>query len=289
MIRKSAVYSASSVVRALVCFVTILGAGAATAAQTPGQQNSDQQNAGQQQPAEQQPAQPPAEQQSAQQPSAQQPASSQSGNEQATPEEAATRKRTKPKEYKNWNFNVDGGANTTGGTTKKFVRGGGATFGAGVARNYSKYFGFRLDAQFDDMPLRNTALQLAQATGANNHTYSVMLDPIINVPVNRLWSFYIVFGPSYVHRSGKLDSSTAVPGEACNPFFAWWGRCFAGSLPLNVNFLHESQNQFGYNIGGGIARKVYGNVEVYVEARMVHGDHNNITTDVRPITMGVRW
>lgn len=282
MIRKSGVFSASGVVRALVCFVTILVAGAGASAQTPdpqnsAQQSSDQQNAGQQQGAQQQSAQQPAS------------GSSQSGNEEATPEEAATRRRTKPKEYKNWNFNVDAGANITGGTTKKFVRGGGATLGAGAARNFSQYFGFRLDFQYDNLPLRNTALQLAQATGANNHAYTLMLDPIINVPVNRLWSFYVVFGPSYLHRSGELDSSTAVPGEACNPFFAWWGRCFAGSLPLNVNFLHSSNNQFGYNIGGGIARKVYGNIEVYAEGRIVHGDHNNVTTDIRPITMGVRW
>jgi len=278
MNRKSAEFSASSLVRAL-CWVAILSV--AALAQTPDQQNSDQQNS----------AQPPAPQQGSdqQQGSAQQPASSQSGNEEATPEEATPRHRTKPKEFKNWNFNVGGGANVDSGPTKRFVRGGGATFGAGVARNYSKYFGFRLDVLFNDLPLRNTALQLAQAQSGNSHVYTATLDPIINIPATRLWSGYVVFGPSYLHRSGKLDSSTAVPGEACNAFYAWWGRCFAGSLPLTVNFLRESENQFGYNIGGGIARKVYNNIEIYADFRIIHGDHNNITTDVRPITMGVRW
>lgn len=280
MIRKSAVFSASSLVRSLLCFVTILATGAAAFAQTPNQPNSDQQQSGQQNSGQQN---------SGQQQSAQQGETSQSGNEEASPEETAPHRRTKPKEYKNWNFNVGAGAGVTSGTTFKFVRNGGGVFGGGVARNYNKYLGLRLDFQFDDLPLRNTALQLAQAPGANNHAYSLMLDPIINVPVNRLWSGYVVFGGSYFHRSGKLDSSTAVPGEACNPFFAWWGRCFAGSLPLTVNFLRENQNQFGYDIGAGIARKVYNNVEIYVDFRVVHGDHNNITTDVRPITMGVRW
>ena len=275
MIRKPAVFSVSSIVRALG-FLAILAGSATAFAQTPDQPNSDQQNSEQQ---------PPAQPQG----SKQQPANSQSGNEEATPEEATPRHRIKPKEFKNWNFNVGGGANVNSGPTKKFVRGGGGTFGAGVARNYSKYFGFRLDVQFDNLPLRNTALQLAQAPGGNNHVYTATLDPIINIPATRLWSGYVVFGPSYLHRSGKLDSSTAVPGEVCNAFYAWWGRCFAGSLPLTVNFLRASENQFGYNIGGGIARKVYNNIEIYADFRIIHGDHNNITTDVRPITMGVRW
>jgi hypothetical protein len=278
MIRKSAVFSAASIVQAL-SLAAILAGSATAFPQTPDQQNSDQQSSGQQPAAQQQ--QPAAQQQP--------PANSQSGNEEASPEEIQVRHRVKPKEYKNWNFNIGGGANVDSGPTKRFVRGGGGTFGGGVARNYSKYFGFRLDVQFDNLPLRNTAFQLAQATSGNNHVYTATLDPIINIPATKLWSGYVVFGPSYLHRSGKLDSSTAVPGEACNAFYAWWGRCFAGSLPLNVNFLRENQDQFGYNIGAGIARKVYNNVEVYADFRIIHGNHNGITTDVRPITMGVRW
>lgn len=274
MIRKPAVFSVSSIVRAF-CLLAILGASATAISQTTNQ-SSDQQTSTQQQPAEPQG-------------SAQQPANSQSGNEEATPEEATPRHKTKPKEYKNWNFNAEGGANVGSGQTKKFVRGGGATFGAGVARNYSKYFGFRLDAQFNDLPLRNTAFQLAQATGGNNHAYTAMIGPIINIPATRLWSGYVVFGPSYIHRSGKLDSSTAVPGEVCNAFYAWWGRCYAGSLPVGIDFLRSSQNQFGYYLGGGVARKVYKNIEVFADFRVIHGTHNNVTTDVRPITMGVRW
>lgn len=279
MIRKPAVFSASRTVR-VVCFTAIL-VGAAALAQTPDQSSPDQQSST---------PQPSAQQPSAEQPqSAQQPANSQSGNEEATPEEATPRHKVKPKQYKNWNFNVGGGANINSGATKTFVVGGGGSFGGGVARNASKYLGLRLDVGFNNLPLRQTAFLLAQATGGNAHVYTVTLDPIINIPVNRLWSGYIVFGPSYLHRSGKLDSSTALPGAACNPFFQWWARCFAGSLPLDVNFLHSSHNEFGYNLGGGVARKVYNNVEIYAEFRLIHGNHNNITTDVRPITLGVRW
>lgn len=219
----------------------------------------------------------------------QQPQNQQSSSQEATPEEIERPNRNKGNEYKKWTFNAGGGASLTNGTTQKFVRGGGGVAALGAARNYSKYFGIRLDFQFDNLPLRTSALQAAQATGANDHIYSLMLDPIINVPVSKNWGGYIVFGPGFYHRSGKLDSSSAIPGSACNTFFRWWGHCFNGSLPINGQFLHSSQNEFGYNFGGGITRKIRPNIELYAEFRYLHGKHDNITTDLRPITIGLRW
>ncbi|MFZ0806880.1 MAG: outer membrane beta-barrel protein [Candidatus Sulfotelmatobacter sp.] len=215
--------------------------------------------------------------------------SQQSGSQETSQEVPLPQHKVKAKEYKDWNFNVGGGANLTTGTTQKFVRSGGGVAEAGVAHNYSPYFGFRLDFQFDNLPLRQSALRAAQAPGATSHAYTLMLDPIINIPVTKLWSGYIVFGAAYMHRSGKLDSSTALPGAACNTFFDWWGSCYAYNLPLNGKFLNASQNEYGYNFGGGVARKVHDNIEVYGEFRLIHGKANGITTDFRPITIGVRW
>ena len=266
MIRK---FAAIPVVSDLPCAIllVLVGVGAVHAQQTA------------QQPAPAAPAQ------AQQQPDNQQSSSSQEASE----EETSRSRRNKPRNYKKWSFNVGGGANLPSGTTQKYVRGGGGVLDAGAARNYSKYFGLRLDFQFDNLPLRTSALQLAQAPGANNHVYALMLDPIINIPVSKNWGGYIVFGPNFLHRSGKLDSSAAVPGSACNGFFTWWGHCFANSLPVNGNFLHSSQNEFGENFGAAITRKIRPDVDVYVEFRYLHGAHNRITTDTRPITIGVRW
>jgi len=255
------------VVAMLAVFLTILAAA------------SFGQQAGSDSTSAQQPSTPPA---------AQQPAS-QSGSQDASQEESTSGRKVKPHDYRNWSFNVGGGASLTNGTTTKFVRGGGGVAAGGIARNYSKYFGLRLDIQWDNLPLRNSALQLAQASGATSQVYSLTFDPIINIPVTKVWSGYVVAGPGFFHRSGKLDSSTAQPGSACNAFFTWWGRCFNGSLPLTGKFLTESQNEFGFNFGAGVARKVSNHVEVYGEFRTLHGTHNGITTDLRPITVGVRW
>jgi len=264
MIRKFAGFPGIRIVQSMVLMTILAGAATVQSQQTPAPSPSEQQ------------------------PQAQQPAGQQPGPE-AAPEETEKAAKKKPHDYKNWSYNAGGGASLTSGTTNQFVRGGGGIATAGVARNYSKYFGFRLDFQFDNLPLRTSALQAAQAPGANAHVYSLMLDPIINIPVNKEWGGYIVFGPSFYHRSGKLDSSSAIPGSACNPFFTWWGHCFDGSLPLNGHFLNSSQNEVGENFGGGITRKLRPNLDLYVEIRLMHGSHNSITTDVRPITIGLRW
>ena len=146
--------------------------------------------------------------------------------------------RLKVKDYKNWTFNVGGGASLTSGTTTKFVRSGGGIAAAGVARNYSKYFGLRLDFQLDNLPLRTSALQLAQAPGATSHVYSFTLDPIINIPVTKTWGGYFVVGPRYFHRSGKLDSSTAIPGIGLQRVLALVGNMLQrqSSLESEISF-----------------------------------------------------
>lgn len=226
----------------------------------------------------------------AQQPAAQTPAAQQpdSGQEPAD-EESTSRRKARPRDYKNWTFNAGAGANLDSGTTHNFVRGGGFVGAAGVARNANKYLGLRADFIFANLPLRDSAQQLAQASGATSYAYSITLDPIINVPVTKVYSGYVLIGPAFYHRSGHLDSDTTVPGSACNRFWTWWGACSNASIPLSGSFVDSSLNQFGYNFGGGVARKMPSGVQIYAEYRFMHGSHNGITTDFRPITIGFRW
>src|SRR5258708_28907290 len=157
--------------------------------------------------AQQTPAQPaPAQQTPAQQPSAQQPPDKQdSGVQEATPEDIGPGRKVKVKDFRNWTFNAGAGANLPNGTTKDFVRGGGGVVAGGVARNYSKYFGLRGEFQWGNLPLRNSALALAQAPGASSHVSTFMADPVINISVTKVWGGYLLGGFSYFHRVGKLD------------------------------------------------------------------------------------
>lgn len=204
-------------------------------------------------------------------------------------EVSSSRRKARPHDYKNWNFNVGAGANVDSGDTKTYVRGGGVVATVGAARNANKYLGLRADFIYANLPLRDSTLRLAQATGATTYVLAATLDPIINFPVTKLYSGYVLFGAGFYHRSGSLDSDTTVPGSACNGFWKWWGACSNFSVPLNGSFTDSSQNEFGYNFGGGITRKMPSGVEIYAEYRFTHGTHSGITTDFRPITVGVRW
>ncbi len=227
----------------------------------------------------------------AQQPAALAPAAQKpdSGQEPANEESSSKRKRIH--DYKNWSYNVGAGANLNSGTTRTWVRQGGFVASGGVARNGNKYLGLRMDFTFANLPLRDSTLEVAQATGASTHVYSLTLDPIINLPVTKLWGGYVLFGPAFHHRSGSLQSDTTIAGSPCSPFWNWWGACqtFNYSVPLSGSFTNSSLNEFGYNLGGGVTRKMPSGVEFYGEIRLMHGTHNGITTDYRPITIGFRW
>jgi opacity protein-like surface antigen len=239
-------------------------------------------------PAAQSPATtPPATAPAAQQPAAQQPDTSQ----EPADIDSISRRKAKPRDYKNWTFNVGAGANLDSGATKTFVRGGGGVGTVGVARNANKYLGLRADFIFTNLPLRDSTLELAQATSATSYALDFTLDPIINIPVTKLYSGYVLFGPGFYRRAGSLNGDTALPGSGCNAFWTWWGACANSNvfIPLSGSFVNSSQNQFGYNIGAGVARKMPSGVEVYLEYRLTHGSSNGATTDTRPITIGVRW
>ncbi len=231
-------------------------------------------------PADQTPTPPPA----AQQPAAQQPDTGQEPTEETSP-----RRRVKPRNYKPWVFNAGLGANLDSGTTKTFVRGGGYDATAGATRNANKYLGLRGDFLFADLPLRQSSLALAQAQSASSYLLALTLGPIINIPVTKDWGGYILFGGSYLRRFGTLSGDTAVPGSPCNTFYKWWIGCPNVSIPISGDFTQSSQNDFGESVGAGITRKMPSGVELYAEFRLMHGSANGTTTDVRPITIGVRW
>src|ERR1700704_1258618 len=92
----------------------------------------------------------------------QEPSTSSSSSSQETPEADTTRARkTRPHDYRNWTFNVGGGVNLPSGTTRTYVKGGGAVATVGAARNFNKYFGVKLDFMWRKLPLRPPALELA--------------------------------------------------------------------------------------------------------------------------------
>jgi hypothetical protein len=227
----------------------------------------------------------------AQEPAAPNPTAQKPDTSQEPADEGSPTRRKRVHDYKNWNYNVGAGANLDSGPTRTWVRQGGFVAAAGVARNGNKYLGLHADFMFANLPLRDSTQNLALATGATTHAYSLTLDPIVNVPFTKEFGVYFLVGPAFLHRSGNLQSDSTIPGSSCNSFWIWWGACQNSNFSLSQNgsFVNSSLNEFGYNAGVGVARKMPSGVEIYGEARIMHGSHNGITTDYRPITIGFRW
>ncbi len=101
MIRKFAMVSAFRIVVAMILATILAEATTAVAQQTPAQEA----------PAQQQPS------------AQQQPDNQQSGTQEASPEETMPGHKQKVKNYKNWTFNLGGGASLTNGTTRTRRRG----------------------------------------------------------------------------------------------------------------------------------------------------------------------
>ena len=99
-----------------------------------------------------------------------------------------------------------------------------------------------------------------------------------------------MFGPgllSSIGKAGFFDGDSRIGLQSFSK--RGGGTASTASLPINGHFLNSSQNEFGYNFGGGVTRKIIANIEFYAEFRFMHGSHGGITTDLRPITVGVRW
>ena len=109
-----------------------------------------------------------------------------------------------------------------------------------------------LDFQFDNLPLRTSALQAAQATGATNHVYSFTLDPIINIPVSSN------LGRLRRVRPGLLTTVRAnlmlpplFPGRPAILFFSGGDTATTAACPSTVSFCTPAKMSSGITSAEG--------------------------------------
>ena len=126
---------------------------------------------------------------------------------------------------------------------------------AGVARNGNKYLGPRADSCLPNLPLRDSTQNLALATGATTHAYFLTLDPIIvNIPFTKQFSTYFLLS-AFLHRSENCNPTLRFQVRR-NSFWVWRGACQNSNFSLSQNgsFVNSSLNEFGYNVGAGVAQ-----------------------------------
>jgi hypothetical protein len=187
-------------------------------------------------------------------------------------------------------FEAGAGANSPiGNDTPVITWGGNYTVGGGV--HFSKRFSLLAEYQFIDDKLPGSLISDANAQGGNAHIWSLTLDPAIDLFPKRSNSVYVTGGGGFYR---KLTSFTD-PEEVEECFY------YCGIFVENAVVGHFSSNQGGANVGLGFTHRLGGtygdgNAKLYAEARYLFVNTPGInesdglgTTELIPITLGVRW
>ena len=188
-------------------------------------------------------------------------------------------------DYSKWLFNIGGGIGFPQGNLSSFVNNGSnVVVGGGI--NFNQIFGVDSEFMWHDLPINSMTKQFLQTPGASARQYAWTFNPIVHFPIGHKFGAYAIGGIGWYHRSG--ETTTPGVGVICDPYWSWWFGCTLGS----VNFVTGSRNanSFGENIGGGLTfRFGESHLKFYTEVRYHHAGYNKVSTNLLPLTFGIRW
>lgn len=162
----------------------------------------------------------------------------------------------------------------------------GGNFTGGVGLHFFQRFTLLGEFQFMDNKLPGAFIAAGGGQGGNAHIFSLTVDPVIDLFPKRTNSVYMTGGGGFYHKS------TNFTVQECCDFYGY---------PVNVTTNGFSSNQGGLNIGLGFTHRlggVYGDgqMKLFGEARYVYmhtpliTETNGLgTTELIPVTFGVRW
>ena len=190
-------------------------------------------------------------------------------------------------DYSRFRINVGGGIGYPQGDLKSFVNNSG-NFVAGGGYNFAKYFGVDTEYFWEDLPINDRVVQqlntTAQTVRAQQYAWTV--NPIVEVPLGRRFGTYVIGGIGWYHRLGQ--TTTPGVGVLCSPYWSWWYGCTIATT--DVVTASRSSSAFGKNIGVGFTYRLgESHLKIYAEVRYHQASYNNVSTQLVPLTFGVRW
>jgi Outer membrane protein beta-barrel domain len=184
-----------------------------------------------------------------------------------------------------WNFNVGGGIGFPHGELSDFVNDG-ANFVVGGGYNLNRYLSTNGEFMWHDLPINSATKEALQTPGASARQYALTVDPMFRISLGRRLGAYAIGGVGWYHRSGE----TTTPGLAvvCDPYWSWWYGCTIGEVQIITG--STSADAFGENFGGGLTYRLgESGIKFYTEVRYHHAEYHKVSTDIIPLTFGVRW
>jgi len=189
-------------------------------------------------------------------------------------------------------FEAGGGFTAPTGNGDPYITyGGNVTVGAGW--NFNKWAGMLAEYQFNRNKIPGATLSGLGVPGGNVNTWSLTLQPIVYLPMDRTKGVYVTGGGGFYR---KVTNFTE-PVAAC--YYNYYYGYICGYQ--NQTVYHFSSNQGGMNIGAGFYWKAFGensNAKLFAEARYVWLDTPKASTsqplaygaeELIPVTFGVRF
>jgi Outer membrane protein beta-barrel domain len=184
-----------------------------------------------------------------------------------------------------WNFNIGGGIGFPQGDLSSFINDGG-NFVVGGGYNVNHYLSMNGEFMWHDLPVNSATKEALQTPGASARQYALTFDPMVHFPLGHRLGAYAIGGIGWYHRSGE----TTTPGTAviCDPYWSWWYGCTIGNVTIVTG--STSADSFGENIGGGVTYRLSENgLKFYTEFRYHHATYDKVSTNLIPLTFGIRW
>ncbi len=191
----------------------------------------------------------------------------------------------KAQDSSRFNFNIGGGISFPQSNLSNFVNDG-ANFVVGGGYNLNHHIALNGEFMWNDLPINSATKDFLQTPGASARQYATTFDPMVHTQIGEHFGVYGIGGIGWYRRSG--ETTTPGVGVICDPYWSWWYGCTIGE----VNFVTGSisDNAFGENIGGGVTYRLGGgHFKFYTELRYHHAKYEKVSTNLLPLTFGIRF
>ncbi|HXZ80139.1 MAG TPA: hypothetical protein VEG30_09435 [Terriglobales bacterium] len=190
---------------------------------------------------------------------------------------ASAQQETKPR----WTFHLSLGVANPRGALNDFAKqsgvltvGGGRTFG-------------RLDLVgeflFNQFGMPDSMLHLLQVSGGDGNIFGYTADARYRLISRGKWGGYVMGGGGLYRRAMAVSSPTnaVITDPKAAPILSPTGQVLSD----------VADNAPGFNGGGGVTRRFGGeqSLRFYVEARYHYASTRKGSTQLLPVTIGVRW
>lgn len=180
-------------------------------------------------------------------------------------------------------FNVGGGITPVVGELRDRLDFGGHVL-AGAGMNLGNSFSINAEYMFNGLGIDRAVLNQVQAPDGSVRMHSITLNPRIRFAGGGPVSPYVIGGIGWYRRTVEFTEPVLITTTFFDP---WWGFVEVPTVADQV-IASFTRDAFGGNLGLGVDFRL-GGAKLYTEARYHHANTARRSTQILPVTLGIRF